>query len=338
MFAKTPLAKKSALAFALLSLSVSAANAQTMSFTEAWQQVLQQSDALAAKQANVDYAAQMEQAAYGYNLPKVTLGATYMRLDDDSDFKPSHAINSQLSPDVATAINQLLPNFGASLDKAFADNVLRDEIFNSSIRAVWPIFTGGKITAGQDIAKAKTEEAKQMLAMEQQAKFEDLTKVYFSTVFAKEVLNTRIESERSLKKHLEHATKMEEQGQIARVERLQAEVSYDKARTERKKAERDLEIANAALRNMVQSNDDVTASTALFVQDTLPSFAPFLSETLATYPGLKVLDAKYDQASGLVKVERSKYAPNVYMFGNYDLHEGDSIVDQIKPDWVVASA
>lgn len=53
--------------------------------------------------------------------------------------------------------------------------------------------------------------------MEQQARFEDLSKYYFSVVLAKEVLATRQAVEQGLKKHRDFAIKLEEQGQIARV-------------------------------------------------------------------------------------------------------------------------
>ncbi|KOO10673.1 hypothetical protein AKJ18_33035, partial [Vibrio xuii] len=54
-----------------------------------------------------------------------------------------------------------------------------------------------------------------------------------------------------------------------------------------------------------------------------------------TYPGLDLLDAKEQQANSLIKAEKGKYYPEVYLYGNYSLHEDDSLASQMKPDWLV---
>lgn len=74
--------------------------------------------------------------------------------------------------------------------------------------------------------------------METQARYEDLSKYYFSVLLAKEVVETRQLVESGLKTHRDNALKLEQQGQIARVERLQAESALDQATIERKKAQR----------------------------------------------------------------------------------------------------
>ncbi len=95
-------------------------------------------------------------------------------------------------------------------------------------------FTGGRISAAQDAAAGKEEEGQSQLAMEIQARYEDLAKYYFSVVLAKEVLATRIAVEEGLTHHRDNAHKLEQQGQIAHVERQQADASLDKAKVERK--------------------------------------------------------------------------------------------------------
>ncbi len=162
--------------------------------------------------------------------------------------------------------------------------------------------------------------------MEQQARFEDLSKYYFSVVLAKEVLATRQAVEKGLTKHRDFAIKMEEQGQIARVERLQAEASLDKAKVETRKAASDLSIAQAALGKILAQNDSVEPSETLFINNNLPPLNAFVDQTLLTYPGLDLLDAKHKQASSLIKAEKGKYYPEVYLYGDYSLYEDDSLV------------
>ncbi len=223
----------------------------------------------------------------------------------------------------------------ASLDQLFTSQITERDVFTSSIRAVWPIFTGGRITAAQDIAKGRTEEARHFLAMKQQAKFEDLAKFYFGVAMTQQVLQTRIDVEQGLKKHFEHAVKLEQQGQIAKVERLQAEASYDKARVERQKAARDMEIAQVALTKLLKMDIPAVPSTPLFTNTSLPPMSAFIDKTLAGYPGLQILDAKKKQANGLIDAEKGKYYPEVYLYGNYSLHEDDTLASKTAPDWAV---
>lgn len=61
----------------------------------------------------------------------------------------------------------------------------------------------------------------------------------------------------------------------------------------------------------------------------------FINQTLITYPGLSLLDAKEKQARSLIKAEKGKYYPEVYLYGDYSLHEDDSLASQMKPDWLV---
>lgn len=335
MFTRIPLLHRSMVALAFFS---GIANAQPMTFEQAWQSVLTRNDAIAAQRANVQRAEHMRNATSAHHLPAVSISGNYTRLDRDVELKPSQLAHHMNGGDALGQLAGSLPGIGAlagNLDNLLTTTLADRDIYTSSIRAIWPIFTGGRILAAEDIANAQRDEASYLMQMAQQAKFEDLAKVYFATVLAEQVLQTRIDVEQGLAKHLDHARKLEQQGQIARVERLQAEVSYDKAKTERRKAERDLEIAQSALQALVKSDTPITPSSALFTQREAPAMAPFMQKTLAGYPGLKVLDAKREQAAGLLDLEKGKYYPQVFLYGNYNLYEGDSLTAELTPDWAV---
>lgn len=65
----------------LLGAVLGSAQAQTVSFTEAWSRVIRQDDGLAAEQAGVERAQQLREAAKAMYLPKVDVGASYTHLD-----------------------------------------------------------------------------------------------------------------------------------------------------------------------------------------------------------------------------------------------------------------
>ncbi|WIH29167.1 TolC family protein [Photobacterium damselae] len=329
------------LALALFALSPIAGQAESVSFSQAWQTVVSQNEGLAAERTKVDQAKYLQDAAWDLNLPQVSVGANYTRLDDSIEISPSDLFSSMPASgtDAGKVISQLAEQLskltGTDFNSLFTSQITDKDVFTSSIRAIWPIFTGGRINAAQAIAEGKTEEAKYMLAMKKQATYEDLSRFYFGVVLAEQVYKTRQEVEAGLKQHFEHAVKLQQQGQIARVERLQAEAAYDKAKVETQKSKRDLEIVQVALTKLLNASSPITPTTTLFTNEQLPNLDSFLSQTLTTYPGLHLLDAKRKQANGLIDVEKGKYYPEVYLYGNYNIYDGHSLAAELTPDWAV---
>lgn len=320
----------------LTSLSIQAA---PLHFTEAWSVLQESNNSIAAQRANVTRYQQLEEADAALNLPSITIGANYTRLDDDVTLSGEQLFDS-LDSGTRSSIAALAPSL-AELGINFSDitgatsTVTEKNVFNSSIRAMWPIFTGGRISAAHGYAKGRTDEAKAQLKMETQARYEDLGKYYFSLVLAKAVLATRASAEQGLVEHRDFALKLEAQGQIARVERLQAEASLAKAVVDRKKSERDVQIATSALTEILNQSDKVSPQSTLFINRTLPPLNAFIEQTLGSYPGLDILGAKDKQASNAIEAEKGKYYPEVYLYGDYVLYEDDSLASEVTPDWFV---
>ncbi|PTO62122.1 TolC family protein [Vibrio splendidus] len=317
-----------AIASMLLGTMTSPGYAAPLTFSEAWQILQENNNSLAAQQANVERYQHLQNSTSSLNLPSITLGANYTHLDSDV------TINGEQFGDSLSGVN---PAFAPLLGQlgGITSTITEQDIFSSSIRAVWPIFTGGRITAAQNAAEGKSEEAQSQLLMERQARYEDLSKYYFSVILAEDVVKTRQAVEAGLTQHRDFAIKLEQQGQIARVERLQADASLDKAVVERTKAQNDLKIAQLALTQILGQSQSVEPSEQLFINKNLPHMDVFIDQTLMTYPGLKILDAKEKQASSLIKAEKGKYYPEVYLYGDYSLYEDDSLASEMKPDWLV---
>ncbi|MCF7487834.1 TolC family protein [Vibrio sp. A2-1] len=318
-----------AVASMLLGTMTSPGYATPLTFSEAWQILQENNNSLAAQQANVERYQHLQNSTSSLNLPSITLGANYTHLDSDV------TINGEQFSDSLSGLPFPIPPGFAGLLGGVTSTITEQDIFSSSIRAVWPIFTGGRITAAQNAAEGKSEEAQSQLLMERQARYEDLSKYYFSVILAEDVVKTRQAVEAGLTQHRDFAIKLEQQGQIARVERLQADASLDKAVVERTKAQNDLKIAQLALTQILGQSQSVEPSEQLFINKNLPHMDVFIDQTLMTYPGLKILDAKEKQASSLIKAEKGKYYPEVYLYGDYSLYEDDSLASEMKPDWLV---
>lgn len=320
-------------------LSVTTVHAEEFSFSQAWQLLQHNNDGLAASKANKDEAVFLKEAAEDLYVPAIDISGGYSRLDNDITLAPSQLFDSMPAGDALKSIFAGLGNSvgiaPGDLDKAFTSEIARQDVVTASLTAVWPIYTGGRISAAQDIAVGQVLEADHLLRIKRQALFEQLTKYYFGVVLAKQVLETRLDAEKGLYKHLDHAKKLEQQGQIARVERLKAEASFAKAQVERRKAQRTLEIAQMALNRLLQEKFNITPSNKLFVNDEMPELVDIASDTLNNHPGLGVLEAKRIQAQGLVDVKEGEYWPEAFLFGNYRLYQQDTLADELVPDWLI---
>ncbi|MGL6151174.1 MAG: TolC family protein [Aeromonas sobria] len=319
----------------LMGAVLGSAQAQTISFGEAWTRVIQQDEGLAAEQAGVDRAKQLREAAKDMYLPKVDLGASYTRLDQavELDMMDLNPIASH--PELGAGLSKILGSMGVHLSPDdFVTPLTKQNVVTSSVKMLWPLFTGGRIDAAQDIRQAQVSEAQQLLVLKQQATFESLSQTYFGVVLAAQVVMTKQEIEDGLAHHLDHAKKLEAQGQIAKVERLSAQSAYDRARIDTQKSRRGLEIAELALGHMLKL-PSAEPGSGLFVNKELPGLDGLVSQTLDVHPGLKLLSAKQEQAKGMIRMEKGKYAPEVFMFGNYNLYEDDSLASKTAPDWLV---
>ncbi|QUM86773.1 MULTISPECIES: TolC family protein [unclassified Moritella] len=304
-----------------LSCNVQAA---AIDFSEAWYQVVQKNDALQAKKEEVKHSEALQSAAKSLYLPNVDITGSYTHLDKPIEIDTS-GVKGKVGA-ISPIIAGMLPN---------SVPLSNQNVAHSSLNAVLPIYTGGRITAAQDIREAQVSEAESNYDLATRATFTQLVQYYFGVVLSEQVYQVRLDAVDALADHLNHAIKLEQQGQIAKVERLMAQVSLDKAQIEAQKSLRDYEIAKLALTKMLKQQDSVLPTTPLFVNNSATSVTPYLSKTLTDHPGIAVLNAKREQAKGMVEMAFAKHLPEVMLYGNYNLYSDDSVMGQSVPEWMV---
>lgn len=315
----------------LLSLPL-ASHAQPISFTDAWQQMLKVSDKLQAQSQEVNRAKGEQEAGESLNLPSLSINGSYTHLE-----KPIELDLRDLNP-LASGSLPLPPELGGALagipSSLFVTPFTEQDIFRASLQAMWPIYTGGQITAAQGIQAAMVAEKQQELQLVTRDLFTLLVDRYYAVDVTQALVSTQTELVSSLTKHVDHALALEREGQIAKVERLNAQVTLDNAKVNLGSARRQHEMAVIALSRMLQQSD-VGTQSPLFVLPHAPSLDQLTQVTLSQHPALKLLEAKETQANGLVSLEQGKYHPTVFLFGNYTLYEDDSLFSQVEPDWMV---
>lgn len=309
------------------------ANAETVSFVQAWQQLQQVSDHLQAKNQHVNRAKAEEHAGDALNYPSLNIAGSYTRLEkpielDLQDLNPLASLDANSLP---SAITEVLATIPSSM---YVTPFTEQDVFRASLQAMWPIYTGGRVTAAQGIHAAQVSESEQEFALASRELFLQLVDRYYAVSVTHTLADTQQQLVDSLSLHVSHAEKLEQQGQIAKVERLNAQVALENAKVDLGKAKRQYEMAEIALARMLHV-PTVSPSTPLFVLKQQPSLSRLSQLTLTQHPALKLLEAKEAQANGLVDLEKGGYFPTVYLYGNYTLYEDDSLFSQVEPDWMV---
>jgi len=293
----------------LLSLTLNA----EMTIDEAWQSTASKNDGLKANSSDVKRAELKSSSAKSMYLPSVTLTGSYTHLDDNIKIE-----------DTLT-----LPVSGTQLP--FRIDLSEQDVFLADLHVLWPLYTGGKIDAAQDIYAAQVNEAKAKQEMKKDVEFLKLVKYYYGVVVSESLLQTRLQAQKALEIHYDNAKKLKAQGQIAKIELLNAEVKLDAARIETSKAKHKFEIAASALASVTKLISK--PSSKLFVNENMQTEDYYKNETQKNYAGLKVLDAKASQSNSLITIKEAAWHPEVVAYGNYNLYKDDSPIMSTLPTW-----
>ncbi len=294
-----------------------------ISIKSAWQNVLEHNDGLKASDADILHSRLKKESAKSMYLPEISLNASYTRLNEP--------IGMDIS-DVSSKVNPFLASIGAKTIPSEID-FLGQDITLADLQVLYPLYTGGKIDAAQDVYASQVDEAQAKHHMAKDKAFLQLIKFYYGVVMTQSLHQTRLESQKALKIHYDYAQKLMAQGQISRAELLNAQVKLDMAKIESTKAKHQMDIVKSALHTMIKSNKN--PKSALFVLSKIGSQKHYANKSVAYNATMDVLDAKSKQATALVDIEKSAWHPQVVGFANKNLYKGDSILEEMAPEWAV---
>jgi len=291
---------------------------------EAWQMVEQNSDALKASKDGQNIARLKKDSAKSMYLPSISVTGSYTHLSEPIG-TDTHSIADSLAstlPFTATVMSAL-PNHQMDFSK--------QDVFLADLHMLWPLYTGGKIDAVQDIYKATLDEAKALAEMKKDEEFLKLVKYYYGVVVASSLYDTRKEAQKALSIHYKNAKKLKEHGQIANIELLDARVKLDAAKIDTTRAKHKYEIAFSALSSILKQK--IEPSSEFAIKDLMKNQEYYQLQTEQNYAGLSILDAKQKQTQALVGVKKSAYHPTILGYANYNLYKDDSPIMKTLPRW-----
>ena len=224
----------------------------------------------------------------------------------------------------------------AAINAAEWDKMIQEKQFASvNANFIWPLYTGGKINAANKASAIYEDEAGLAMKQKQGELLSELATRYYGLVLAEQACKVREQVSEAMKKHLFDSQKLSEQGQIAKVEHLHAQVANSDAERELKKANREVTIVKRALQNTMAVGDssDLTPASRLFILKNIEDENFFIAMALRNNPQLQQVDSKRELAATGVKLEKSNYLPTVALTGTYDLANKD--LSPYVPDWMV---
>lgn len=316
--------KKSFLIIALMLLS-SPIFAQDLSFTEALNKMRNTNKALtAAKSEEVRFNYERK-AARGLFFPRLDANASFTEMDDKIIIDLNDIRSAMLFLHSDNPAANMLPSFETQVqDKGFWK-------FNATL--TWPIFTGGKILAANNAAEARLNESKEKTKQVEDGLISELVSRYFGLRLTQSVVDIRKQVLDAMDRHLYEAKRLEEEGMIAKVERLHAEVFHSEAQREYKNAKRNMEIARAALNNTLSDDGNVEPVSPLFIFKKIESLSDFQQAAIEQNPILKQVDSKRELAHQGYNLKFAEFLPQIYVFGKKEIYTKDLTI--LEPDWAV---
>ncbi len=279
--------------------------AESMSFDEAVKSMKAKNETLMASQDDINQRQAEQKAAKGLRGPKAELDFKYTFLDDP--------VKVSLGP--------------------LELEVQKKSYAKGKVTVTQPIYAGGRIRAANRAASAGTAEAVAQKAVTENQLVAELARRYYGLCLAR--CNEEVQAQKldTMKKHTSRAKRLMDEGIVARVEYLNADVAQANAETDLAAAKRDISIISEGLSNILVSPEPVDPTSSLFMAAALEPCETFQSYVDANHPILKVLAAKHDMAHQGVKVEEADRKPTVYAFGIHELVTSD--LTMMDPKWAV---
>ena len=207
---------------------------------------------------------------------------------------------------------------------------------------VQPLYAGGRIGAGMDVADRQQVAAGHDLQAGVQDLVLETTAAYWSLVTARETARVLTQSLASFEAHLKDSRNRVDVGMSARSDVLAVQVERDRAELGRLQAENNFAIANEEMLRLV----GLPAGTRVDPADEAPAGPSpagepdaLVSLALRSRPELVALRARAEAALAAVRVARAPALPQVGLSAGYDYARPNNrilpLVDEWKDSWSV---
>lgn len=205
-------------------------------------------------------------------------------------------------------------------------NFNKRDMVMGGFMATMPLFAGGKINAAIKAGEIEKKIGEKELDNTKNKLISELAQRYYTVKLAEQALLVREEVLKGMEDHLHDATKLEEHGIIAPVEKLSADVAVSEAKRQLDAAKKDASLARVALANTLEVdsvNDNLESD--FFIVPQLESVEFYQESAVEHYPELQKLALQKELSEQGVKVKKAANYPTVLAFGQTILAHNNSM-------------
>ena len=332
------------------------AYAQSISFQDAEQQLLQRSYSSQAFQS-LEQASKLEaEAVKGIGLPRVDLNVRAYAFHSEVDIplkQFKNNLENSLSQGVNGRLNEWEASNGVDLTAGITDPlreglnntihsgvglipdtsnvVLEDQVIRPTVSVMMPLYTGGLTRSAKEIANIQSGRSKLSNQQQQDTQRFELIQSYFNVQLQKQLLDAALFNSNAMQQHYRNALKLEQQGFISKGQRMQFEVARNNAERAQQNAQANLNAALFQLNNLLLDSNITELSTPLFVNRAEPQNVNILLSSFSqNSPLIKKMQMDTELAKANVKAQQAAKKPNVFAFGEYSLDQ--------HQNWIVGVA
>ena len=335
--------KQTLLLSALCAWSLQWAQADALSYEQAESHYLEMGHAGKASAALQQASELQAQAVKHLGMPRVDLNVRAYKLHAENEV-PLDGIKRHLTDtihdNIGKRVDQLQSDLGIppvvaegledaatqAVDEGIATIPDQTEVrvddsrVSSSLSMTWPIYTGGIIHSTQKIAQINADKAS--LSLEQQLDMErlELVQMYFGMQLNQQLNQVAAANLAGMQQHVKNALALERQGFISKGQRMQFEVARNTSERLYNHSKVALQNSRFKLLNALQSRDNVSLSTPLFVNTERHRT---IDTWLQSYPdGSRLLQKTQldtDIAKQNITIQKAAFKPKVFAFGEYAL-------------------
>ena len=331
-------------AAALLTLAQAPAQepARTLTLDEAIAMTLTDNPAVKAAEYEERAAQQQRRASIGLRMPRINVtGAyAYMAKDIGVDFNDMKAPVQDIAGQVLGS-GMVPPQYIPQIQQLIAPIMGADWFLKVQDRSLgfvggqvtMPIWLGGKINAAGRAAKIQEQTAIEQGVQTRNALVSELVERYFGLALAMQVVEVRQQVVDGVRKHLDDAIALEQNGMIAHSERLYVEFKMAEAERELANSRLQVQTISSALQNTLNRNGEMLPVTSMFIVDRIEEMAYYQDMAATRNPLLNQVALKRDLAQQGVRVQRSEFMPQVVAMGGGSFYNYQ--VAGLVPRWAV---
>jgi len=307
--------------FALFSFSQT--DTVSLSFEQALNQMNNNSYAIKSVEAEKRANEYTRKTTRGLYLPRISLSANYMKLDQDVGLDIS-GISDAYRQAVNIPADKMLPS----------TLVLQKEQFATlGVNMLWPVFTGGKIRAANKAMDANINDAMFKLEQTKNELNTELVERYYGYRLSLRAVDMYTDVYKAMLLHQSNAIKLEENGMISKAQRLYVDLSVSTAKTDMQSAINKAKTVKDALKNTLVDSSEIIAISELFLIKNLDTLEYFKQAAIENNPLLKQVDAKMNLAKQSYNIKRSDYFPTVAVIGHKEIAQHQ--LTELMPEWFI---